>query len=243
MRFAAPSAVPELEGYVAALLEEWRPDCLCREDPPRSPSPVVTLHELFDISPPLSPVLCSDCQSPFGDSDTDSAAEEFSDSSDVVLCTPSVSPLPACEAPSPTITADMLLCLEEMPTFDDSDEVRSTTSSFDQWGSSLEPGVSVGCLRCAFYQEKGETSICGLCYLKALSEVPFAMPTRGGAVPAQEEESEDDVVFVSANIPKRKQHTPEDTPCSAAKRPCVRLEPAEAEQTEPLDLSTKPRPQ
>lgn len=155
---------------MAALLEEWRPDCLCREDPPRSPSPVVTLHELFDISPPLSPVLCSDCQSPFGDSDTDSAAEEFSDSSDVVLCTPSVSPLPACEAPSPTITADMLLCLEEMPTFDDSDEVRSTTSSFDQWGSSLEPGVSVGCLRCAFYQEKGETSICGLCYLKALSE-------------------------------------------------------------------------
>ncbi|BBE29299.1 E1A [Bat mastadenovirus] len=240
----------DLENYVQGLLDDWRPDCCLGEPCSRSPSPP-SLYELFDLtppaspvlpcvpaapdSPPSSPVLCDDCYFE-ADEVLSPCCTEVSSTTEV-LSTPSVSPIPT-PVLDPTITEEMLLCLEEMPSFDDEDEVRSSSSSFEHWSGSLEPasGPSMGCLRCAFYQDRGEASLCGLCYLKALSEVPFSMPKRSGAAEEEVSSSESDVIFVGQ---------------SKRKSPCGFVSPAKRQktdeplpvQTEPLDLSIKPRPE
>ncbi|APC26053.1 E1A [Bat mastadenovirus G] len=225
MKLSVLASTVDLEDFVADLLEEWRPDL----PPSRSPSPP-TLHDLYDLSPsPPSPdvdVVVIDSES-----DTDTAPEACSR-----LSTPAVSPLPPISTSPAALTEDMLLCLEEMATFDGGDEVRSETSSFERWGASFEPdqGLHFGCLRCAFFQERGESSICGLCYLKALSEVPFQMPSRPGP-PAASGELKRPCSTSSS----------ESSLFSENKRACLDpgvSAPPAAEQTEPLDLSTKPRP-
>lgn len=170
---SAPS--PNLEAFVVSLLEEWRPDCLCHtsatdSDYDSDPSTPPTLHDLFDISPGSSPDFT---YNPETDevfvASPDSPAFDYSEPEGSDLETPPVSPL-RYPGYDPTLPDEMLMCLEEMPTFDEDDEVRSEGSAFETWRTGLEPGSSVGCLRCAYYQEKGESSLCGLCYLKALSE-------------------------------------------------------------------------
>lgn len=175
MKFSVPVPPENLEDYVRSLLDEWRPQCLNCGYPPR-PSPLPSLHELFDI-PPLSPVSCCEDVLPFLNCESDESEGSTGvvtavlDEGDIIdLTTPPVSPLPSYEPPTPHITEEMLQCLEEMPTFDENDEVQSSSSSFEHWRATLEPGVGYACLRCAFYQDHGEASICGLCYLKALSE-------------------------------------------------------------------------
>ncbi|AP_000608.1 E1A [Canine adenovirus 2] len=240
MKYTIVPAPRNLHDYVLELLEEWQPDCLDCEYSHGSPSPP-TLHDLFDVELETSHSpfvgLCDSC----AEADTDSSASTEADSGFSPLSTPPVSPIPPHPTSPASISDDMLLCLEEMPTFDDEDEVRSAATTFERWENTFDPHVGpiFGCLRCAFYQEQDDNALCGLCYLKALAEVPFAMPVRSEPASAGAEEEDDEVIFVSAKPGGRKRSAA--TPCEpdgVSKRPCV----PEPEQTEPLDLSLKPRP-
>nr|QRV11646.1 hypothetical protein [Bat mastadenovirus] len=67
------------------------------------------------------------------------------------------------------------------------------------------------------------------------------MPVRSVPMASEESTKEDeDVVFVSETLPKRKRDRALGPLFS--KRPCNRPEPVDLEQTEPLDLTTKARP-
>nr|Q65941.1 RecName: Full=Early E1A protein; AltName: Full=Early E1A 25 kDa protein [Canine adenovirus 1 strain CLL]AAB05429.1 E1A protein [Canine adenovirus 1] len=219
-----------LHEYVSQLLEDWQPECLSCEYSHGGSSPP-SLHDLFDLelenSRSPSPLLCDWC----AEADSESTISTETDVG-FTLNTPPVSPLPSYSTSPASIPEDMLLCLEEMPTFDDGDEVRSATTSFEHWENNFDPNVGsfFGCLRCAYYQEQGENSICGLCYLKALAEEP---------VDADAGE-DDEVIFVSAKPGSRKRSAVTSRgSVESSKRPCL----PEPEQTEPLDLSLKPRPQ
>lgn len=251
MKFLPISLGFNLDDYVHSILAEWQPDGVDLPDYPESPAP--TLHDLFDVDPDSSS----------GEASSESLVS--STTSVPSLDTPPTSPVPLPPSPA-TITEDMLLCLESLPTFDDNDEVRNEDTAFCRWEENLDPaeGPVFGCLRCAFYQSRGESSICGLCYLKALSEgefalvftfschsvlllvynilvfiaVPFAFPERSEpprAAPAASVHEE--VIFVSAT--KRPCSTSASESSTGAKRQCLQNTTPE-EQTEPLDLSTKP---
>ncbi|ADD17097.1 early E1A 25 kDa protein [bat adenovirus 3] len=160
-----PPAGLDLDSFVADLLQEWAPDCEFVDVSPSPPSPP-SLLDLFDVSEADSPTPEDDDVVVVADSpasDTESC---------VCLSTPPVSPITVYSA-SPNVTEDMLQCLEDMATFDEDDEVRSEASSFTGWSDNVDVAScpAQGCLRCAFYQSRGESAICGLCYLKALSAV------------------------------------------------------------------------
>lgn len=162
MKVPALTLTIDLQAYVDQLLEDWAPDCI--RYPPPSPSPP-TLHDLFDIS--TSPV----CVESDGPSDTEAITISSTSDGASPLHTPAVSPEP--ESPAADLSSELLMCLEDMPTFDESDEVKSASGAFSQWpkpSCEIDAKPMLGCLRCAYFQDIGANSVCGLCYLKALSE-------------------------------------------------------------------------
>ncbi|BBE29329.1 E1A [Bat mastadenovirus A] len=209
----------DLDSFVADLLQEWAPDCEFVDVSPSPPPPSPpSLLDLFDVSEVDSPTSEDDDVVVVADSpaaDTESC---------VCLSTPAVSPITVYSA-SPNVTEDMLQCLEDMATFDEDDEVRSEASSFTSWSDNVDVAScpAQGCLRCAFYQSRGESAICGLCYLKALSAVQF--PPRG--CPWESAMDVGDGVVAAGDF---------------GEGSGLAMTPPVVYQTEPLDLSTRPRP-
>ncbi|AEP16405.1 early E1A 25 kDa protein [Equine adenovirus 1] len=168
-----------LEAFVVGLMDEWQPEGLeMGYSESENESEPASLHDLFDIqeevlyselenmeselqltlnTPPVSPVS--------GGEETEEASAPPETGSAGAAA--AAAPLAESDSDSEGMSEGMLRCLEEMPTFDEDDEVGGG-GDFETWQTTVPPGSVSGCLRCAWYQFRGEASMCGLCFLKAL---------------------------------------------------------------------------